>query len=132
MAAVKDIEPIREQVKIWIKEYQLGAFEHGNSKLTNDLENLIVSIELSISPKSIEMIKHFYKLRNEIQVHYIDKKNFNKRYKKLNEKVTYTIEKMISKVWHMDYMLDEQLNRLYCFKSDVMHYVNELNNGVTS
>lgn len=132
MAVIKDIEPMREQAKAWIEEYKIGALKHNHTKFVNNLTRLTICIEFSKSSKSIEMMQHFYKLRNEIQVHYINKNYFNNRYKKLNEKITYHIEKMINQIWQIDYMVDNEHNRLHCFKSDVKHYANELNNGEIS
>ena len=130
MAEIKNIELIREQVKIWLEEYRTGAIKHEKHKFIKDLENLIVAIRFAINPESIKMIKQFYKLRNEIQVHHVNKQKFNTRYNKLNKKVMNTLTKMISEIWNIDYMLGEHAFRLYCFNSDVTYYTNELNNGI--
>jgi len=120
-------EDIVEQCKKWVKDYELAFLKNGLLIQSEGYRQLVSSIEFSESKESFEMINHFYKLRNEIQKNHIDKNNFNKRYKTLNEKVVYHLDKMIKKITYIDFQNQRGINRLCVFKSDIPYWKKDLN-----
>ena len=116
-----------EQSKIWIKDY-INKISKYNTELINKLEKLYISIDFIKSDKSLNLINHFYNLRNDIQENHIQLNNFNKVYKKLNEKLSYHIDKMIKQLYVIDIQGDDKTYRLHCFKTDISYIQNDINN----
>jgi hypothetical protein len=122
------MEHKKEIVKKWLDEYKIGFINKGIKKYSENIDKLISCVEFSQSKESLEMINHFYKIRNDIQVNHINKNNFDKKYKKLNEKISYLMVKWLNNVYMLDYSDGSQINRIYIFKLDLKIYESQINN----
>lgn len=119
----------RKQVKRWISEYIEGFIKKNSIDYAEKLKMLNNAVEFAESEEALNMVNHFFKIRSELQLNHIDKNNFDKTYKKLNEKIVYQLDKMINKIVFIDFMSERGLNRLCVFNTDVELYKKQINNG---
>lgn len=117
-----------ELLKNWISEYVTKFKEKGLERESVRYASLVIAIDFSQSDTSLNMVKHLYKLRAKIQLH-IDEQNFNSEYKKLNEKLTYQMNKMINKIYQIDLGGSNQntIQRIFLFKEDIEIWTNHNN-----
>lgn len=118
-----------KQVKKWIAEYIEVFVKKSSVDYADKLRMLNTAVEFAESEQSLNMVNHFFKIRNELQINHIDKNNFNETYKKLNSKIVYQLDKMINKIVLIDFMSARGQNRLCVFNSDVELYTQQINNG---
>jgi hypothetical protein len=117
----KDEELQVELLKDWINEYVTKFKEKGLKSESFYYSRLVIAIECSQSKTSLNMVNHLYKIRAKIQQH-IDNQNFNSEYKKLNEKLTYQMNKMINKIYKIDLACRSNpstIKRMFLFKDDM-------------
>ena len=110
-----------ELLKNWISEYVTKFKEKRLERESVRYASLVIAIDFSQSDTSLNMVKHLYKLRAKIQLH-IDEQNFNSEYKKLNEKLTYQMNKMINKIYQIDLgggSNPNTIKRMFLFKDDM-------------
>ena len=119
----------RKQVKRWISEYIEGFIKKNSIDYAEKLKMLNNAVEFAESEEALNMVNHFFKIRSELQLNHIDKNNFDKTYKKLNEKIVYQLDKMINKIVFIDFMSERGLNRLCVFNTDVEIYKHQINSG---
>jgi len=100
-------------IKQYIKKYN----EKNLHRKVFELESLIESIKMSYCDKSIEKVNHLYKIRIEIEKHIINN-NFNKNYKKLNEKFVYNIDKCINHIYDTTCFINGIKHQLKIFNSE--------------
>ena len=117
----KDEELQVELLKGWISEYVSKFKYNGLESESIRYARLVIAIDFAQSDTSLNMLKHLYKIRVKIQVH-IDNENFNSAYKKLNEKLTYQMNKMINKIYQIDLgggSNPNTIKRMFLFKDDM-------------
>lgn len=125
---MENLEKKKELLKNWINEYINKFIEHGLEGEVMKYQSLNCRIDFSLTKKSIEKVEHLFNIRSQIEQHIINK-NFNKKYKKLNEKLIYNFEKMIKQIYWIDVKVFEhssQVNRVSVFdKTDLEIYTNQ-------
>ena len=110
-----------QELKLWISEYISKFEEKGMPDEALEYSNLKTAIEFSESKESLNMLNHLYKIRSEIQTH-IDENNFDEKYKKLNEKWVYQLNKMVKKIYLLDFIggaNPKTTKRMIIFKADI-------------
>lgn len=108
-----------------INQYIQKFKEKGLESEVYKYTSLVSSIELSYCDKSIEKVNHLYKIRIKIEKHIINN-NFNKNYKKLNEKFVYNLEKFIKSIYEIDYFIGSVKCKSFVFdRKDLERESNE-------
>lgn len=114
------IENKKLKLKLWLNDYIIKFEKNNSHSLVQEYKALSSAIEFSTSKTSIKSVNHLFEIRNKIQIH-IDDNNFDKFYKKLNEKLIYNFNKLINKIVIIDFKTNNS-NELYIikiFKDDV-------------
>ena len=123
------LENKKADLKIWITEYVNKFEEKGLDVEVIKYKNLLTAIDFSVSETSVNIVTHLHKIREEIQQH-INNDNFDSKYKKLLDKLNYQMEKMIDKIYMVDYAYLSATYRLHIFKTDAKHIENNFNERV--
>lgn len=115
-------------LRSWISEYINKFEEKGLFYKVEHLNNLMCRIDFSLTKKSIEKVEHIFNIRYKIEQH-IKNNNFDKKYKKLNEKLVYNFDKLIKNMYVIEFKTnDNDYYQVCVFDKEDFYIHNELNN----
>lgn len=129
MANKISLEEKKEMLSNWITQYIVKFSEKGLSDTEQVYTYLKCAIDFASTKKSIEKVEHIFNIRNKIEEH-IQENNFDKNYKKLNEKLVYNMNKAIKNITLIDYKVDfySEISRVAVFDSQDLEIVSKEEN----